>query len=237
VGVGFGDALVDDRGNLCRDVPVVERAVDHGPQLTTLGLVKSQYLLEKCLVNHPSTIPGEVVRPRLGPAAPSRYALLGAYLSPSGPAGVHPGWVGLVETSLGMLGQNCPLVAGLSRRGSGAVGWVLSVDFGTTNTGAAIRLADGRVEKVKLDPSSAKAFINDIDMVLSSKEYSLLQQFVFNPNKILSQEYLFEKVWGCEIGNNAHTLRKALSRLRGKLKTSEYTITSVRNEGYSFELV
>ena len=33
-------------------------------------------------------------------------------------------------------------------------GWILAVDFGTVNTGAAIRFADGRVEKVKLDPNS-----------------------------------------------------------------------------------
>ncbi|MCL2090749.1 MAG: hypothetical protein FWH11_05925 [Micrococcales bacterium] len=40
VRVGFGDALVDDRRDLWGDVSVVERAVDHGPQLTTLGLAK-----------------------------------------------------------------------------------------------------------------------------------------------------------------------------------------------------
>ncbi len=33
-------------------------------------------------------------------------------------------------------------------------GWILAVDFGTANTGAAIRLGDGRTEKVKLDPNS-----------------------------------------------------------------------------------
>ncbi|MCL2089782.1 MAG: Hsp70 family protein [Micrococcales bacterium] len=33
-------------------------------------------------------------------------------------------------------------------------GWVVAVDFGTVNTGAAICLGDGRTEKVKLDPSS-----------------------------------------------------------------------------------
>ena len=33
-------------------------------------------------------------------------------------------------------------------------GWILAVDFGTVNTGAAIRFPDGRVDKVKLDPNS-----------------------------------------------------------------------------------
>ncbi|MCL2667352.1 MAG: hypothetical protein FWF02_06555, partial [Micrococcales bacterium] len=33
-------------------------------------------------------------------------------------------------------------------------GWILAIDFGTANTGAAIRFPDGRVEKVKLDPNT-----------------------------------------------------------------------------------
>jgi len=33
-------------------------------------------------------------------------------------------------------------------------GWILAVDFGTVNTGAAVRFADGRVEKVKLEAAS-----------------------------------------------------------------------------------
>ena len=33
-------------------------------------------------------------------------------------------------------------------------GWILAVDFGTVNTGAAVRFPDGRVDKVKLEASS-----------------------------------------------------------------------------------
>ncbi|MCL2423655.1 MAG: hypothetical protein FWD11_07175, partial [Micrococcales bacterium] len=33
-------------------------------------------------------------------------------------------------------------------------GWVLAVDFGTSNTGAAVRTADGRVDKVQLGSGS-----------------------------------------------------------------------------------
>ena len=89
---------------------------------------------------------------------------------------------------------------------------------------------------LRLESSSAKAFLNGEDMLLSYKEFSLLQLFTQNPDKVLSPEFLFEKVWGCDIGNNTHSLRKALSRLRSKLEKSGYTINSVRNEGYIFEL-
>ena len=35
-----------------------------------------------------------------------------------------------------------------------SVGWMLAVDFGTVNTGAAVRWPDERIDKVKLDPAS-----------------------------------------------------------------------------------
>ena len=89
---------------------------------------------------------------------------------------------------------------------------------------------------LRLEPSSAKAFVDGEDMLLSYREFSLLLLLTQYPDKALSPEYLFEKVWGCDIGNNTHSLRKALSRLRSKLIKSGYTITSVRNEGYIFEL-
>jgi two-component system alkaline phosphatase synthesis response regulator PhoP len=73
-------------------------------------------------------------------------------------------------------------------------------------------------------------------MLLSYKEFSLLQLFAQYPDKILSAEFLYEKVWGYEISDNNLTLRKALSRLRSKMENSEFVINSVRNEGYTFEL-
>jgi DNA-binding response OmpR family regulator len=88
---------------------------------------------------------------------------------------------------------------------------------------------------LRLEPTSARAFIKGNDMLLSFKEFSLLQLFINYPGKTISGEYLFEKVWGCELGNNSHTLRKALSRLRSKLEDSEYTIVSIRGEGYIFK--
>ena len=89
---------------------------------------------------------------------------------------------------------------------------------------------------LRLESISAKAFFYGVDMLLSYKEFSLLQIFTQNPDRVLSKEYLFEKVWGCDIGNSTHSLRKTISRLRINLKESGYTITSVRNEGYIFEL-
>jgi len=93
------------------------------------------------------------------------------------------------------------------------------------------------VGRIRLDTASGKAFSNDEDMTLSQKEYSLLSQFIQFPDRILSAEYLYEKVWGQEMNEDDNSLKVAVSKLRNKLLDSGYTITASRGEGYYFEKV
>ena len=88
---------------------------------------------------------------------------------------------------------------------------------------------------IKLFTASAMATLNGEDMLLSQKEYSLLQLFIQNPNKILSAQYIYEKIWGQELQDNDNSLKVAVAKLRKKLMDSEYTITSSRGEGYYLE--
>jgi len=89
---------------------------------------------------------------------------------------------------------------------------------------------------IKLYPASGRALLNGEDIVLSQKEYSILQQFVQYPEKILSTDYLYEKVWGQKMIEDDNSLKVAISKLRNKLANSDYTITASRGEGYYFEL-
>ena len=88
---------------------------------------------------------------------------------------------------------------------------------------------------IRLEPTSGKAYLNGADMVLSRKEYSLLQQFIQYPEKTMKSEYLYEKVWGQEMLSDENSLKVAISKLRTKLADSGYTITASRGEGYHFE--
>ncbi|MCL2495999.1 MAG: response regulator transcription factor [Clostridiales bacterium] len=94
-----------------------------------------------------------------------------------------------------------------------------------------------RVGPIRIDTASSKAYYNDGDMGLSPKESFLLQQFIQNPDKILSAEYLYEKVWGEKMAGEDNTLKVAISKLRTKLTDSDYTITASRGEGYYFEMI
>ena len=88
---------------------------------------------------------------------------------------------------------------------------------------------------IKLFPASGIATLNGEDMLLSQKEYSILQLLIQNPEKILSAEYIYEKIWGQEMLDGDNSLKVAVAKLRKKLTDSAYTITASRGEGYYLE--
>jgi len=87
----------------------------------------------------------------------------------------------------------------------------------------------------KLYPAAGRALLDGEDMLLSQKEYSILQLFLQNPDKIMSAEYLYEKVWGHELIENDNSLKVAISKLRSKLAPAKFTVTASRGEGYYLE--
>jgi len=89
---------------------------------------------------------------------------------------------------------------------------------------------------IKLDTASGNGFLNGEDMFLSPKEYALLLQFLQNPRILISAESLYEKAWGQPMAGDEGAFKAAVSRLRVKLKSSGYTISSSRGEGYYIEL-
>jgi len=90
---------------------------------------------------------------------------------------------------------------------------------------------------LRLYPVSGRAVLDGEDMLLSQKEYSILQLFVQHPDKILSAEYLYEKAWGYKMVENDKSIKVAISKLRTKLADSMYTVTASRGEGYYLERI
>jgi DNA-binding response OmpR family regulator len=88
---------------------------------------------------------------------------------------------------------------------------------------------------LRINIPSMAAFVKSADMLLSQKEFALILLFVQHENRFMSAEYLYEKVWGRGMMGDDNAVRVAVSRLRKKLKNSEYTITAERGEGYCFE--
>jgi len=88
-----------------------------------------------------------------------------------------------------------------------------------------------------LDVSTGQAFLNDEDILLTQKEFSLLLLFVQNENRVMSAEYLYEKVWHSTMNKDKQTVQRHISALRQKLSNGNfpYSINVIYGEGYKFE--
>ena len=88
-----------------------------------------------------------------------------------------------------------------------------------------------------LDIAAAQARIGGEDLLLTTKEFSLLLLFTQHEGKIIGAEYLYEKVWNAPMRDDNRTLKKHISAIRRKLEEGNggYTITAYRGNGYRFE--
>jgi DNA-binding response OmpR family regulator len=79
-----------------------------------------------------------------------------------------------------------------------------------------------------------RAYIGNVDLLLTQKEFAVLLQLVENEGKSIKAETLFESVWKRPVAGNENLLQATISRLRKKIDRCEYTITVIRSEGYIF---
>lgn len=93
---------------------------------------------------------------------------------------------------------------------------------------------------LRLDVAASHAFIRDINLDLTPKEFSLLFLLLQHKEKSISKEYLYEQVWKQPMLGDSSALRQHLSRLKRKLETAsdgKFTLFVSRTDGYSLECV
>ena len=82
-----------------------------------------------------------------------------------------------------------------------------------------------------VNPDKHIVKINDEDIELSFKEYSLLMLLLEADGKVVSREELLAKIWG-DFYNESRTLDVHIRKLRVKLENSDVKILTVKNIGY-----
>lgn len=86
-------------------------------------------------------------------------------------------------------------------------------------------------------PDQHEAFLGDIKLELTPKEFELLKIMATNQGKVFNREILLEKVWGYEFSGDTRTVDVHIRHLRQKLNDDpnfpEY-IETVRGVGYRF---
>lgn len=87
---------------------------------------------------------------------------------------------------------------------------------------------------LELDLVSRRAYLCGTDMLLTHKEFAVLQLLAQNEGRPLSPEKLYEDVWKQPMAGDAQSIKTVVSRLRKKLKPAGLGIEAVRGEGYRF---
>lgn len=90
-------------------------------------------------------------------------------------------------------------------------------------------------KKLTLDRNSGTAFVDGKALVLTSKEYAILELMLLNPTKLFSKSNLFESVWNEPYFKEDTTIKVHMSNIRSKLKKlddSEEYIETVWGMGY-----
>ncbi|MCT4592097.1 MAG: response regulator transcription factor [Candidatus Gracilibacteria bacterium] len=99
------------------------------------------------------------------------------------------------------------------------------------------KLIPEKVEDFECDLEKEQILLDGLPLDLKIKEFQLLYHFLNNPNRIVKEKELLEKVWNDDnlitksntINVHIMRLRKAIGRYAPKLKT-------VRGQGFIFEI-
>ena len=86
--------------------------------------------------------------------------------------------------------------------------------------------------KLSVCPARHEASVDGEKILLTYKEFQLLELFVENEGIVLTREVLMDKVWGLENERENRTLDVHIRTLRTKLKDAGDAIETVRGVGY-----
>jgi DNA-binding response OmpR family regulator len=95
-----------------------------------------------------------------------------------------------------------------------------------------------RSQDLQLNLVSRRAYLNDRELVLSPKEFSLLAELMRHQGAVLSRDLLLTRIWGYDFYGDSRTVDVHVRWLREKIEAnaSEPTrIVTVRGIGYRFE--
>lgn len=90
---------------------------------------------------------------------------------------------------------------------------------------------------IKLDKKAHIVEIDNKSIVLSFKEFELLQYFMENRGYALSRDKILNNVWNYDYYGDARTIDTHVKKLRSKLGDKGKYITTIWGMGYKFEVI
>ncbi len=94
-----------------------------------------------------------------------------------------------------------------------------------------------KIDDLKIDCEKFMVTKNGIPLDLTLKEFELLKLLVLNKGRVLTRDYLLDKVWGYEYSGETRTVDVHIRHLRSKIERDDnhpQYIETVRGVGYKF---
>lgn len=92
-----------------------------------------------------------------------------------------------------------------------------------------------RVGPLMIDSENYEAFRNGEKMILTLKEYELLKALASSPGRVLSRDFLLDRIWGHEYFGETRTVDVHIRHIRQKLGDDASMIETVRGVGYKLK--
>ena len=89
---------------------------------------------------------------------------------------------------------------------------------------------------IRLRLSAKRVFVDGQEVMLTPKEYALLETLMRSRNTVLSRERLLELCWGYDYEGDARAVDTHIRRLRDKLGSAAALIRTVVKTGYCLEV-
>lgn len=92
-----------------------------------------------------------------------------------------------------------------------------------------------KVNDLVLNIEERTVFIKEQKVVLTYKEFELLQLFLAHPGKVYTRDALYNEIWGADYIGESRTVDMHIRTLRQKLGKYGEIIETIRNVGYRME--
>ncbi|WP_144508722.1 response regulator transcription factor [Bacillus mycoides] len=88
-------------------------------------------------------------------------------------------------------------------------------------------------KEIQVDGDAYKAYVNKVEIPLTTKEFEILYLLLQNGKKVLTREQIVEKVWGYEYVGDTRNIDTHIKNIRKKLNLSY--IKTIKGIGYQID--
>lgn len=98
--------------------------------------------------------------------------------------------------------------------------------------------SEKRAGNLVLDTNRYEMRVGDASIVLTNKEFQLMELFILYPGYVFSADHLMEKIWGMDSESDVDVVWTHIGFVRKKLRTidADVEIKTIRGVGYLLEV-